>query len=119
MEAAAAVAVTVVVCVLAELAQAIMLVFATSAAVMDIAPRVLVRAHSMERLFLHLQVQDGTVRPFKEKIIPTWGFVISLAIMDIVLPRPAGLSGPPFDHSNHSRPVQIVYQRMCINFGLS
>lgn len=65
------VAAVVVMCVLAELAQEIMLVFAISAAVMDTAPLDLVLAHSMERLFPRLQVPDGMARPLQGKIIPT------------------------------------------------
>jgi hypothetical protein len=98
---AVAVAAVEVMCVLAELAQEIMLVFAISAVVMDTAPLGLVLVHSTERLFPHLQAPDGMARPSQGKIIPTWGFAVSLAITDTVPRRPAGLSRTCFIFSAH------------------
>jgi hypothetical protein len=86
-----AVVAVVVMCVLVELAQAIMLVFAISAAVMDTALLDLVLARSMELQFPRLQIPDGMARPYQGKMMRTWGFAVSLAIMDTVPRQPAGL----------------------------
>ncbi len=101
---AVVVAAVVVMCVLVELAQAIMLVFAISAAVMDIAPLDSVLAHSMERhLFPRLRIPAGMANPCRGKTIHTWDFAVSLVITDTVPRQPAGLSRSRLIFSNNSR----------------
>lgn len=67
------------------------LVFATSAAAMDIALLALVLARNTVLPFLRLQVPGGMAHLLWEKTIPTWVFAALHAIMDTVHRPLAGL----------------------------